>query len=1146
MRRLRERLLVCVFVLLMGPAVNLAFGQVGQGGAITGTVKDAQGGAIPGVTATATNQATQVAVTAVTNASGVYLLNALNPGTYKVSVTLDGFNPEARLIEVRGGDRLVLDLTLSVGKLTEEVKVIAETPLLETATASRATSLDSATAAELPLSGRNPFVLSMVAPGVTANVTRASLSYRPFDNGGMDVMAINGGRTRSNEYMLDGTPNSNNEGTSGNSLAFVPSPDAVQEVNVQTNTYDAQYGRTGGGVMSVTLKSGTNSLHGSGYYYTRNQALNANLYENTVAGLAKSDVYHRQPGFTLGGPIWLPKVYDGKNKSFFFFSYEHITSKTPNGVSQKAPTALERAGDFSQSVNGVSGGKIYDPLTGLPFANNVIPADRINPVAKAMLEYMPMPNLATDASGNNFSTSPNSRSDVYDSYLGRFDHTIGNTRIAARVAHNGRNEIRSLNGRPLIAAAGAGSTSGNHWRWNNQVSGDVNSTINPTLLSNLKAGWTRHERTDEPAGIGIALGSVLPYASAFSSIAPKRFIQMNITDYSGASVGDSSGGYNSVSDQYFVSEVLTKVTGRHQIKAGGEFRVFTDANLNANDGLGMTSINFNRNWTSSTPSVVNPSTSAGGNAFASFLLGYPIYNATVSTAAGTATRYSDAYQNWKGNYYSAFLQDDWRLTDKLTVNLGVRWDYEAPVQEANNLTNFGFDKTATSPLQVSGLPTLKGGLLFGSGQVFNRDLNNFGPRFGTTYKLDDKTVIRGGYGLTYLPSITDRGTLNGFSQVTPILASSNGTTPLATLSNPYPNGYVQPSGSTKGLATSMGANISYAVTDRPIPEYHQWSVGVQRQLPWRSVIDISYVGSRTNKHSVSQPINDLTADQLALGDTYLNAVVANPFYGLLPDAPAKNGATIQRRELLRPYPQFGTITETFAPIGYLKYQALQMTYNKRASNGVHFLVSYTLSSMREALTVLNMGEAPYEQYSGSHRRHNLQLSGGWQLPAFSDKNAFIRYGIGGWQINTVTAFRSGLPVAMPSGVKVIGNPVVGDPVRGRWFNTCTLTAAGVRQYCSSDSEQPAFQILPSNALRVEGDRLEGVIRSEPINVDFSIFKTVPIGKANVQIRAEIFNAFNVVQIATPNTTATSSLFGTTGNVMQNDPRNVMISVRFQF
>ena len=728
----------------------------------------------------------------------------------------------------------------------------------------------------------------------------------------------------------------------------------------------------------------------------------------------------------------------------------------------------------------------------------------------------------------------------------RLDHNLGTTRIAVRVAHNGRHETRSLNGREAVASPGGGN-GGNHYRWNDQISGDLNSMFSNSLVSALKIGWTRHTREDGPSGEGTDIGSLLPYAPAYMAIAPKRFLQIGVTDYSGAGVGDSTGGFGSVSDRYFVTEVLTKIWGRHQLKTGGEFRRFTDHNLNANQGVAVSTTTFNRNWTSATPTVVNPGTAAGGNSFASFLLGYPAFSATNVNAAGTATNYSDAYQNWGSNYLSAFFQDDWRLTDKWMLNMGVRWDYEAPVSEKNNLTNFGFDPNATSPLQVAGLPTLKGGLLFGEGQIFSRDYNNLGPRVGTTYRVNEKMVVRAGYGLTFLPSVTDRGTQFGFSQVTPIVGSTDGgRTPAVTLTNPYPTGFVAPSGSTKGLSTSLGQNISYTVHDRPIPQYNQWSVGFQYQLPWRSVLDVAYVGSRTTKLSVTQPINNLSAEQLALGDAFLNAQVPNPFAGLLPDAPAKNGATIQRRELMRPYPHFGTINETFTPIGTLDFQSLQATWNKRLSQGVHFLVSYTYSTAKEALVVLNQGEAPFEQYTNQHRPHVLQLSGGWQMPSLADKNAFVKYALGGWQINTVTAIRSGIPVNMPGGVKVIGDPVIANPTRARWFNTCTLTATGVRQNCASADEQPAFEILPANALRVEGDRLEGVFRDQPINIDFSFFKTFPIQKTSLQFRAELFNAMNVVQMAAPNTTATSAQFGTVGNVQDNDPRNIMVSIRFTF
>ena len=367
-----------------------------------------------------------------------------------------------RQVEIRAGDRLQIDQALGLGGVTEQIQVVAETPLLETTTSSRSTVIDQEKVQNLPMSGRNPFTLAQIAPGVVGESgNRQSIQLRPFDNGGMDNISINGGRVRSNEFLLDGAPNSNNEGGGSNTLSFVPSPDAVSEIRVQTNTYDAQYGRTGGGTIAVTVRSGTNQPHGTAYFYNRNKALNANLYENKVNGLPKSDVYHRQPGFTFGGPVVLPKVYDGRNKTFFFYSYEHLTSAIPNGVTQKAPTTLERAGDFSQSINGVAGGTIIDPLTGQPFPGNVIPTSRFDPVSAALLPYIPLPNGAPDTAGNNYFISPNSRKDLYDSNLLKIDQNFaGNQRLSGTYAHNGRHEIRARNGREELAAPG-----GNHYRW---------------------------------------------------------------------------------------------------------------------------------------------------------------------------------------------------------------------------------------------------------------------------------------------------------------------------------------------------------------------------------------------------------------------------------------------------------------------------------------------------------------------------------------------------------------------------------------------------------------------------------------------------------------------------------------------------------
>ena len=445
------RTIIAAALLLAAASAASAQGELGT---ITGTLTDAQGGVLPGATATVINLDTNVKTAVVSNQSGVYVLSSLVNGRYRLTCALDGFAPIVRELDLRAGDRLRVDLTLSVGGLTEETRVVAETPLLETTTATRSQVIDKEKVENLPLAGRNPYALAYTIQGVTTQFTRPSISARPFDNGGMDAIAINGGRNRSNELLLDGAPNTSREGTSQGSLAFVPSPDAVQEVRVSTNTYDAQFGRTGGGVIAVSIRSGTNALRGTAYYNHRDASLNSNLYENTVRGIPKEDLFHYNPGFSIGGPVVLPK-YNGRNRTFFFYSFEGLKSGIPVSAGERAPTDLERSGNFSQSAM-----TIYDPFNTIngvpqPFPGNIIPQNRMDPVALNLLEYMVAPNSSPDASGNNFFPRGNSRFDTYTSGITRIDHNFSdNHRFFFRYGHNGRRETRAKGGREEVATDG--------------------------------------------------------------------------------------------------------------------------------------------------------------------------------------------------------------------------------------------------------------------------------------------------------------------------------------------------------------------------------------------------------------------------------------------------------------------------------------------------------------------------------------------------------------------------------------------------------------------------------------------------------------------------------------------------------------------
>lgn len=1131
MSKLVAAVVVGVALMLCAPAASAQL----ELGSITGTIKDSQGAVLPGVTASAINVDTNVPTTVVTNQEGIYFLPSLVNGRYRVTFTLSGFSPTRRDIELRAGDRLRVDMTLQLGAMTEEVRVTVETPLLETTTATRSQVVPQELVENLPSSGRNPFTLSHIVPGVVGETgNRQSIQLRPFDNGGMDAISINGGVARSNQFTLDGAPNTSREGGTSGSLAFVPSPDAVQEVRVATSTYDAQFGRTGGGTIAVSIRSGTNQFHGTGYYIHRDAALNANLYENIVRGIPKQDIFHYNPGGTFGGPV-------KKNRTFFFYSYEGLKSGIPVGAGQRAPTALERAGDFSQS-----GVTIYDPLNTVngvpqPFAGNVIPRARMDSVALNLLRYMPEPNSPADAAGNNFFPTNNSRFDTYTSGILRIDHNLNsNNRLFGRYAHNGRRETRAYAGREPEARTG-----GYHHRWNNVFSVDLTSTLTPSLVSTLRAGWTRHRRLDISTAedTGGFDSSALGFPPSYLSSIPSRFVPITVADYGGAAVGQG-GGQDGVADDYYAQGQLTNVRGRHQLKAGVEYRTARSLVENPYRGVNLAAFNFTRNFTSLRPNVATLTAADGGNAFASLLLGY----------AATGNVQLQAPLNWRNSYVAGFLQDDWRLSNRLTVSLGLRWDYELPTTERDNQVNGGFDYDgvalvcATCP--ASGLPReLRGGLTFADGAIYSSDLNNFGPRAGFTYQVSNDTVVRGGYGLTFLPADTDRGTVTGFSRTTAYVASLDANrTPANRLSNPYPGGILQPLGSSGGLATALGTNINYHIRDRKIPEYHQYSVGLQRQLPWRSVLDVSFVGSATRKRPVSRPVNDLSREQLLLGDAFLNTLVPNPFVGLMPDAGATNtAATVQRRVLMRPLPQFGTINEQLVPIGYGNYTSIQATWEKRLSNGVQLLVGYTGSRTTEALSPLNQGEPLYEQLTSTHRPHVLRLSGGWTTPEFRGHHWAMRYVLGAWHLNTVTFLRSGVPINMPGNVDLIGDPVLKNPTPARWFNTCTLTTTGARQFCASDSEQPAFQIRAENALDTTGDRLEGVMADDPFYMDFSLFKNIRLNeRVNFQMRFEMFNATNVVQWGTPNTTVTNTAFGTISDSQANDPRSMQLQFRVSF
>ncbi len=1114
---------------------------------VVGTVTDAQGAVVPGAKIEVRNLATAAVTATTTNESGAYVAPFLPMGVYSLTVSADGFKRAVRQsVELRVGDRLQIDFRLEVGAVVEQVTVTSAAELLESTTASKGQVIDAIKVASLPLLGRNPFLLAAISAGVQYTPSRGSRSNRPFDNGGMDSFSINGGRQTTNEFLLDGVPDTNTETTSPSNLSFVPSPDATEEFKVQTNTYDAQYGRTGGGVINVSLKSGTNKLHGTLYHYFRNDKLNANAFESNAAGAGRSSFHWNQPGLMFSGPVSLPKVYDGRNRTFFMYSWEKIKSAIPFPQTYTVPTLEQRGGDFSRTLQ--ANGQpitIYDPLTTTqsggsflrqPFPGNRIPENRVDPVARKLLEYLPTPTNPGNAQGFfNLIASPNTVTDEYDQNIIRIDQVLTEKhRFFSRYVRGNRHEVNSDAGYRHEAAPWY-----SHWRTNQGGNFDLTSTLSPTFVSSFRAGYIRHQFAIAQYGEGFDPTQLGFPAATVAQLPRKFFPRIDYTDYSAFGPQRSNGSEFTFSDTWSVAETLNKVVGQHSLKFGAEYRVIFNNQDRPTSSFAR--FNFRKNFTQRDPLRGD---AASGNAFASLLLGIP--------QSGESDRRSPpAYSN---RYYVLFLQDDWRITHKLTVNLGFRWDYESPQTERYDQQNRGFAAGATSPFPVSGL-SLKGGLLFTDSDnrlPFRRDLNNFQPRAGVAYQLTDTTVLRGGYGLTYLPTF-DTGFNNGFSVLTQYVASTDGgLTPANRLSNPFPDGLLSPPGRSQGLATLLGNSYGYGFHDRVIPKVHQFSLGFQTELPWRVLLDASYVGSRTKSLQTGKGINEISAQDFALGQTELLRGVPNPFAGRLPGT-SINAATVPRQQLLRPHPQFLGITQDHHTIGSAIYNSFQLRIEKRLSNGLSLLGSYTLAKSLEAVGYLNAQDRFGDLarvLTAVDAPQRFVLSGTYDLPFFQSARGVTKALFHGWQLNGIATWQSGLPIGAPGGAVSTGvNPAVseGERSRNRWFNTCTINLQGARQNCAGPNDTPAFTVQAPFTLRTLSTRFPNIRTARPGILDFSVFKAFyPREGLRLEFRAESFNAFNTPWFGGPNTTLGSAGFGIVSPSQANDPRNIQLALKLVF
>lgn len=1125
-------------------------------GTLLGRVTDPRQSAVPSAQIVATQLETGLRHEGTSNGSGDYYLPFLLPGSYKIEAVKDGFKRFARSgIEVRTLDRVKIDINLELGALAETVTVNAEASMLELAAGSRGEVVSSKMLAELPLSGHTSLMLPRLMPGVNGGTRTFA---RVFDTGTVIDFGMSGGVRRRNEILLDGVNNT----TADFQVAHIPSADAVAEVRVQTNAYDAEYGHTTGGVVNATTKSGTNQLKGTAYFYGQHTALDANSFFNNRAGVEKPDRTYWQYGFSVGGPILLPKIYDGRNRSFFFVNFEGVESADGRSSLHTVPTPGELQGDFTQSRN--QAGQmiaVFDPLTTRAdparpgnflrdaFAGNRIPASRINRVAASLARFYPAPNApgARFTNVGNYAYSGTS-ADNYRSWIGRLDHTLtARQRLFVR-GHWNRRFQRDDD------IWGADNPAGNLYYLGRRgsVGGalDYTNTLSASALLNLRYGITRFEdpirnlsQGFDMAGAGFAPSLVSQLQEVtFPIISPNGFGQL----------GRSSSSLT-VLDSHSFQAVATVTRGRHTMRAGGDYRIYRNNPFPGGNLAG--SYAFNAAFTQG-PDPLRGSADAGYS-MASFLLGYP--------ASGGVDRV--AALSYEAPYAAAFVQDDFRLTARLTLNMGLRVDYNGGWKERFNRMTRGFDFNAVSPLQVTGL-NLRGGLRY-AGQDGLPGANSgggtvVGPRFGFAYDAGRNMVVRGGFGMiysgiTYFGSGADTAT--GYSVSTPYVPSlDGGLTPANSLSNPFPTPLLTPTGNANGLRTLLGQSIRFFDPAVRVPGAYQYSFSLGRQFAQHFMAEASYVGSRGFRAPLpSVQWNQLPPETLNQGAALLQNVT-NPFRGLIASGPLA-GATVTRSRLLRPFPHFDQITEVFPTRGSSLYHSLQTKLERRFRQGVMLLGAYTWSKQLQNFE--RTGDAPQNNYdlrnewavSNTDRTH--RFTAGWvaELPFGAGRRwgtgtaRPLRLLISNWQVNGSTTVESGEPLSFST------TPNTTNALGGGQRPSSTGRTARRDGYASTGDMLNQFfdtaQFTRAEPFRFGnlGRRINDV-RGFPFrNLDLALqWQTKFRESRSIQFRAEAFNAINRADFANPNTSFGSQAFGTVTAIKQeaNPARQIQLSLRFLF
>lgn len=1172
-------------------------------GKISGRVTDPNKAAVPGATVKVIDVSRNLTATLTTNAEGLFEALYLVPGTYQVVVEAAGFKKviqDGVLVQINTTHSL--EISLEVGGTQETVTVTAVTPMLNESDANLGQTIDTKRVAELPLVHGDPYTLIGLSPGV-AYIGSTRLD-RPFEPTHIANFAMGGARGIRSDLLIDGAPSTATANANEVIATYVPPSDITQEFKVQTTTYDAQFGNTEGGVTSIAIKSGTNRIHGTAYYWIEPGGWAANDFFGNSRGQGRPYTFSNRPGFNISGPVVIPKVYNGKNKTFFLFSYEGIRDARPRFDASNVwvPTTALANGDFSafRPANCAAPGAgqicIFDPLTGTfaggtvtnrtAFTNNIIPAGRINPVAKAVLPFFGQPKNSSALLGNIFDSQLPEKTKPYDNFTARIDQNFGDKdRLFGR--YSSYNRASTYNNYTGTAYVGD-----RFFFISKQTVVDGVHTFNANTVLNLRYGYNRFIRaTDAPEGqYGIDL-TTLGFPASYNNLVPENIRRFPRFDFNctatctGAALGNGHTNENRPVDSHFATAILNRTQGTHSLRFGGEMRIYReDDSFKSNNQTGQ--FIFDNTYTRVGSASSNDVTGLQG--FAAFLLGYPTTMQIVRAAD-----YSEYSKTW-----GFFGQDDWRISPKLTLNLGLRWEFETPLTERQNKSVSGFDLNYTQPIEAAaqanyaaltdtilkttfGLAQIsaKGGLLFagkdtGSG-LYNTPKSGLLPRVGFAYQWNDKTVFRGGFGLYQGFLGERRGDVlqSGFSQTTttPLTTLPNGAPIPVSVSTPFLGATIlEPTGNTLGKQTALGQAITFFNQNPKASKQARWSFGVQRELWGGWTFEAVYVGDKGYDIEITRNLNALplkylstdTARTTAMNtnNTNLTGTVANPFRGgLIPNA----SGTIARSSLLVPFPDFGTINTTNND-GKSWFNSAQFSLQKRFSKGYGLQFAYTRSKWTQQTEYLNAADpTPTKMISDQDIPNRFAMSGFYELPFgkgksfLTDANRFVDAIVGGWQIEGTYVYQSGFPVAFASDAFYLGGKISipkSQQTVTRWFNTDAFVnvLGATLPTCQSAPTGSANCASPVNHLRTLPLRFADVRTDAINNADIGLRKDIRINETmKVQLRMEFLNAFNHPLLnglaLMPVVNPSNATFGqVTASNLQNYARRAQLSAKFIF